>query len=138
MNLLTLPIAAAIGVTVSGQAIFNAPPRNLTIQANFAYGSGGTTADAYVQTSIDGGITWIDIAQFHFTTAAARFVFNLNSQTPVTTEYTPTDGTLTANTAADGILGRRFRVKYKSTGTYAGATSLSIDIVCDQAAGGAA
>jgi len=133
MNLLTLsPITAAVAATASSPAKLNAPPRNLCVQANFTYGSGGTTVDAYLQTSIDGGTTWVDICNFHFTTASARFLFNLNSQTPVTTEYTPTDGSLTANTSKDGILGRQFRVKYQSSGTYAGGTTLAIDIDCDQ------
>jgi hypothetical protein len=136
MNLLTLSaIAGAITQTVSAPVKFSAPPRSLAVQANFAYGSGGTSVDAYLQTSLDGGATWIDIAQFHLTTASARFVYNLNSQTPVATEYTPTDGALAANTAKDGILGPQLRVKYGSTGAYAGATSLSIDIACDQACG---
>lgn len=137
MNLLTLAaITAAISSKTTEVVKFSAPPRSLAVQANFAYGSGGTTVDAYLQTSLDQGATWIDVAQFHFTTAAARFVYNLNSQTPVATEYTPTDGSLTANTAKDGLLGPQFRVKYQSTGTYAGATSLSIDIAADQALGG--
>jgi hypothetical protein len=103
-------------------------PSSIAVQANFTYGSGGTSVDAYLQTSLDGGSTWIDIAQFHFTTASARFAYNLNSQTPVTTEYTPTDGTLTANTAKDGFVGPLYQVKLASTGTYAGNTSLRIDV----------
>lgn len=109
----------------------NAQPRNLTIQANFTYGSGGTSVDAYVQTSLDGGATWTDIAEFHFTTSSARKIVNLNAQTPQTTQITPTDGGMTANTAQDGVLGPQFRVKYQSSGTYAG-TTLQIDIHADQ------
>jgi hypothetical protein len=81
-----------------------------------------------VQTSIDGGASWIDIAQFHFTTASLTQVVNLNSQTVITTPYTPTDGTLTASTCKDGILGPQYRIKRQSTGTYTGATSLRIDV----------
>lgn len=136
MNLLNLPaIAGAASATVGPTVKFNAPPRNLAIQANFAYGSGGATVDAWVQTSCDGGNTWIDVAQFHFTTSASRVAYNLNSQTPVTTQYTATDGSLGSNTAKDGLLGPQFRTKYSSTGTYAGATSLLIDIAADQACG---
>lgn len=133
MNLLKLQtIGAAIGVTTTTPATLPAPPRSLAVQANFTYDSGGTSVDAYLQTSLDKGATWIDVAQFHFTTASARFVYNLSSETPVTTEYTPTDGTLSANTAKDGLLGPMFQVKYKSTGTYGGASALSIDIAGDQ------
>lgn len=130
----TTPIAAAISsAVVSGTLQLSAAPRNLTVQANFIYGSGGTTVDAYLQTSLDGGTTWTDIANFHFTTASARKIINLNSQTPETTQITPTDGSMTANTAQDGILGLMFRVKYQSSGTYAGTTTLRIDVANDLA-----
>ena len=68
-------------------------------------------------------------ANFHFTTTSARAIFNLTSLTPVTSEYTPTDGTLGANTAIDGILGHLFRCKYSSSGVYGGTTSLAVDAV---------
>lgn len=100
---------------------------SVLLQAVLAYGSGGTTIDAWVQTSID-GVNWIDVCNFHFTTASAKFLFNLSALTPVTSEYTLTDGTLTANTAKDGIIGNLWRVKYQSSGTYAGNTTLTIQM----------
>ena len=120
--------AQSIAVVPGGPLKLVDAPSSICVQANFTYGSGGTTVDAYLQTSIDGGATWIDIAQFHFTTASARFVYNLNSQTPVTTEYTPTDGALASNTSKDGIVGPVYQVKLASTGTYAGGTVLRIDV----------
>lgn len=99
----------------------------LTLYAVFAYGSGGTTAKAWVQTSID-GTNWMDIASFAFTTSAAQRAYNLTN-VAVTSIATPTDGTLTDNTAVNGLLGAYFRVKYTTTGTYAGATSLKITAV---------
>lgn len=101
--------------------------RNLCVQANFTYGGGGTSADAWLQTSLDGGTTWCDVANFHFTTASARKLFNLSSLTPVTTQATPSDGTLASNTAVDGLFGTKWRVKYTTVGTYAGGTTLAID-----------
>lgn len=103
-------------------------PESAIIQGTFTYGSGGTTADAWVQTSVDEGGTWIDVANFHFTTASARFLYNLSALTPVTTEAAPTDGTLAANTAKDGFLGPLWRAKYTTTGTYAGGTVLRVDV----------
>ena len=100
----------------------------LAINADFAYGSGGTTVKAWVQTSLDGGVTWMDIANFAFTTAAARRAYNLTN-VAVTAIATPTDGTLADNTSVNGFLGTMFRVKYTTTGTYAGATSLKITAV---------
>jgi hypothetical protein len=118
---------AVTGVAGSTWMFADATRRSLTIQAKLTYGSGGTTVDAYVQTSCDGTTTWIDIANFHFTTASAISVGNLSALTPVTTLYTPTDGTIANNTSKDGILCSFLRVKYTSTGTYAGGTTLQIE-----------
>lgn len=95
-----------------------------TFSIRLAYGSGGTTVRAFIQTSINQGVTWIDIACVLMTTAAEHQVINLSGLTPKTTQVTPTDGALADDTAIDGILGDRFRVKVVSTGTYAGSTAL--------------
>lgn len=129
--LLNLPITTAIGVTSTTAEQFNdARPMSVALQAIFTYGSGGTTANAYVQTSLDSGVTWFDIANFSFTTSTAKFMYNLSGLTPVTTENaTRTDGSMTANTSLDGFIGDLLRVKYSSTGTYGGNTTLRIDAV---------
>ena len=102
--------------------------RSIAIQANFTYGSGGTTAKFWVQMSLDGGTTWVDVCCFAHTTSSLRRVFNLSAMTPVTTIHTAADGTLTDNTAADGIIGSLIRVKYTTTGTYA-ASAIKITAV---------
>jgi hypothetical protein len=129
-NLLALPITTAVTAQVSPvlRSRDGTVPRNATIQCNLTYGSGGTTIDAWVQTSFDGGATWNDMANCHYGTSGGRFQYNLSAATPVTTEYTPTDGTLSPNTSKDGLLGTQFRVKYTTVGTYAGGTNLSIDL----------
>jgi hypothetical protein len=124
----TITTAQALAVVPGGPFKLVDAPTSLCVQATFTYGSGGTTVNAYVQTTVDNGLTWIDIAQFSFATTSARMVFNLNSQTPVTTQYAATDGTLAANTAKDGVLGPIFQVKLVTTGTYAGGTTLKIDV----------
>jgi hypothetical protein len=131
MNLLTLPIPAAIAGQIGPQIKLNGAPRNLTLQANFVPGSGGTTVDCWVQTSLDNGATWADIANFHFTTSAAKGIYNLSAATPKTTQVVPTDGSLANNTAVDGILGPIYRTKTTVVGTYVGA-SLSVDVASDQ------
>lgn len=123
-----LTVTTAVSAGTATPLQFNdGVPESLAIQANFVYGSGGTSADAWVQTSFDGGTTWTDIANFHFTTASLRANYNLSSLTPVTTQYTATDGTLSANTAKDGVIGSKIRVKFTTVGTYAGGTALTID-----------
>jgi hypothetical protein len=102
-------------------------PTNLTLQSNFTYGSSGTSVQAWVQTSIDGGSSWVDVASFSHTTSSGRLIFNLSSATSVTSVYTATDGSLLGNTSKDGIFGNQWRVKWTSVGTYAGNTTLRID-----------
>ncbi len=99
----------------------------VTLQANFTYGSGGTTAKVDVETSLDQGTTWINIARFAFTTSSAEKVFNLSALTPVTTVYTP--ATLGDDAVKDGIVGDRLRCRITTTGTYAGNTSVSVRAV---------
>lgn len=98
--------------------------QSLTVSLRLAYGSGGTTIKAYLQTSIDGGNTWDDVACWAPSNANASKRWNFSALTPVTTPVTPTDGAMTDDTAQDGILGDRVRLKVVSTGTYGGNTSL--------------
>jgi hypothetical protein len=99
----------------------------VTIEAKFSYGSGGTNCKVWVQTTLDDGVSWFDIACFAFTTASAIKVVNLSGLTPVTTPITPTDGAMADNTVQDGILGSALRVKFTSTGTYTN-TLLSVKV----------
>jgi hypothetical protein len=100
--------------------------KSIALYCNFVYGSGGTSNDVYVQTSFDESLTWVDVANFHHTTSSLARCYNLTSVTPVTTVYTVTDGSLTNNTSKDGLLGRHWRVKFTSVGTYAGSTTLQV------------
>jgi hypothetical protein len=133
MRLLNLPITAAVGPLATAPFYLRGPhlpPTSITLQAAFTYGSGGTTVDCWVQTSID-GVVFFDVANFHFDTTSARPIFNLSSLTPVTAQYTPTDGTLDANTCIDGLIGNLWRAKYKTVGLYAGGTKLVVDAITD-------
>lgn len=98
-------------------------------QVRLVYGSGGTSVKAYLQTTIDEATTPVDIACVVFGTASEVAVLNFSALTPKTTQVTPGDATLTDDTAVDGILGDRFRLKVVSTGTYAGSTVLTGNIV---------
>jgi hypothetical protein len=101
-------------------------PKQIAAVAKFLYGSGGTTVKAWLQTSFD-GVTFYDVFSFAFTTAAAN---KLSSTSPTATAQTPalTDAALADNTNIVGLIGRYWRVKYTTTGTYGGATSLEVDI----------
>jgi hypothetical protein len=63
-TLLSLPINTPINTTKTTPIqTKDWPPENLTVQCNFVYGLGGATVDAYVQMSVDGGSTWVDVAE---------------------------------------------------------------------------
>jgi hypothetical protein len=107
-------------------------PSDITLQATWTYDSGGTTSDFWVQTSLDGGTSWVDIAHFGFNTASStRSILNVLSAVAITTGQAATDGTFgttgTVTAIAGGIFGNMWRVKYSTTGTYAGGTTIKID-----------
>lgn len=125
----TTTITAALTGWVTDTFKFSAAfPKVLTVQANFVYGSAGTTAKAWIQTSLDDGATWNDVACFAFLVASARKVTQVNNFVAITgaAVVTPTDGTLADNTILNGLLGNLVRVKITTTGIYAGSTTLAI------------
>lgn len=128
---ITTAVTAQTGSTFKVRRPMGQDAVGLTMKAVFTYGSSGTNATAYVQTSFDAGTTWVDIACFQFLTTTATKLCNLRSNTPVTTLATGTDGSLTANTTVDGLIGDRIRVKYTTTGTYGGSTTLAISVLGD-------
>lgn len=101
----------------------------IAIQAVFTYGSGGATAKAYVQTTLDEGATWIDVACFAFTTASATKVSALTGAVaPASQAFAPSDGALADNTIIQGVLGDQWRVKLITTGAYATSTTLAVTL----------
>lgn len=114
--------------TVTGPTVIPILPgaKFLTVEAIFTYGSGGTTCKAFIQTSLDGGLTWIDIMCLAFTTATASKVSSVAMTTALAAGITPGDAALADNTILSGLLGDRFRVKVVSAGTYAGGTTLKV------------
>lgn len=127
----TILPATTIGAAVANQVsatMMIGGARYLTAQAKFLYGAGGTTVKAWLQTSLDGGTTWIDIMSFAFTTAAATKVSAVTANIALAAAVTPGDAALADNTILTGLLGDRVRIKYTTTGTYTGATSLAVDV----------
>ena len=100
--------------------------RSLDLQARLdVVGSAGTSVHAWVQTSIDGGATWLDLACFAFAGTSAVKAARL----PGAALRPPADiaeATLAADTALDGPFGERFRVKIASSGTYGAGTTLAV------------
>lgn len=90
----------------------------VALQAQLAYGSGGSAVKAYCQTTLDQGNNWIDVACFLFEGGTAKVV-NLSADTPVTSPVVSEDGALPNDSTLNGILGDRLRCKVVVTGTFA-------------------
>ena len=126
-TLLSTSITTASTAVLGAQFTGFAATRAMTIQAKFTYvASSATSVDAYVQTSLDGGLTFIDVAEFHFTTTSATNVVNLVGETAVSTPTAITTGTMSSNTTQQGVIGDVFRVQWTSVGTYGAGTTLVI------------
>ena len=123
-----LPATVITGaVTVTGASI--PVPEGLlylSAQATFAYGSGGTTCKAFIQTSVDNGATWRDIACLAFTTASAKKTSAVSAFIALAAAVAVSDGALADDTIVNGLIGDLFRAKVVTTGTYAGGTTIQV------------
>lgn len=99
----------------------------LAVQALFVYGSSGTNLKCWIQTSFDRGTTWTDVMNFFFETTTASKFQVVKSPTAVAANQAIQDAALANNTILDGCLGDRLRIKYTSTGTFAGSTTIKLD-----------
>lgn len=118
-----------IGVagTITGTPVTGMPGlKYVSATAVFAYGAGGTAVKVFIQTSLDGGVTWVDMMSLAFTTAAASKGGSVTFGSANPAAFT--DGSLADNTTFAGAFGDRVRAKVISTGTYTGATSITVAI----------
>lgn len=120
---------AITGIVVGAAVTGLAGMKYLACEAIFTYGSGGTTAKFWVQTSLDQGVTWIDIMSFAFATATASKVSAVVWSTALAAGVTPGSAALADNTILSGLLGDQIRVLGTSTGTYAGGTTIAVTAV---------
>jgi len=98
----------------------------LSCQARFFYGSGGTQTNVFIQTSLDQGQSWFDIANIEFTTSSGIEAINLSGLNSVTTPTAPQNLALSNNTTFNGPLGDRLQAVVVSTGTYGSNTLASV------------
>ena len=131
-NVPTLPvitITGAITARSTNEHVFIPGSVNsISMQSDFVYGSSGTNAKVWLQTSFDGGAKWVDIMCHAFATTSLRKVSSV-SRFAVGAEIVATDATLADDTQLDGRIGDRIRLKYTTTGTYATSTTLKVDVV---------
>lgn len=120
-------ITDAVSITTLGDVISSGAggAKYVSATAKLVVGGGGTTTKVFVQTSLDGGVTFFDIMCFAFTTGTLSKVGAVSSDI-VATVTTPAAGTLSDNTVLNGVIGSQFRVQYVTTGTYTGTTTLAV------------
>lgn len=99
----------------------------LSCQVRFAYGSGGTKVNVYIQSSIDTGSSWFDLANVAFTTSSNVDLINLSGLNSVTTPVAASNLSLADNTSVNGPMGDRLQAVVVSTGTYGGGTLVSVN-----------
>lgn len=118
-TLASLPVTTALTASAQTAVTDLDSMTATTIEAVLQYGSGGTSIDAVVQTSFDGGTVWLDVARFSFTTASATKVANLSG---LLSKAVTTYAALSGEGVLDGVLGDRLRAIVTSVGTYAETT----------------
>lgn len=119
-QLLSTSITTSASIVSSPISLDGGNPLSLALEAIFTYGStAGTTVKAYIQSTLDAGTTWFDVACFAFATTTASKLAQLVSTVAVTTAPAPSDGSLADNTVrSGGPLGDRLRAKVLVDGTY--------------------
>lgn len=91
----------------------------VTLVAEFLGGTGGTSVSAVVQTTLDGGTKWLDIARFDFTNTAATKWCNLQA---LAAKAIASYVALASEGVNDALLGDRLRAVITSVGTYTNTT----------------
>lgn len=118
-TLANLSIGAALSAEAQSAIIELDGMTAVTLVFEFAYGSGGTSVGAVVQTTFDGGTTWVDIARADFLVATRKAICNLEGLlSKAVTSY----AVLSAEGVNDGVLGDQLRCVVTSVGTYANTT----------------
>ncbi len=117
-TLLSAAITTAVALTATTSVKGLDGMKGLGLLGSFSFATSGASGDAWVQSSFDSGVNWIDIAQFNYSgSSGLKFVALTHSNL---TQYTPTSGTLADNTSQNGVLGDELRVQYVTVGTFVG------------------
>ena len=126
-NLCNVGITTAVtGSTTAAVSGFGAPT-SMSVEGRFAYvASAATSADVYVQTTIDGS-NWFDVANFHWTTASAWALSNAVTGTSVP-NVALGSGVLASNTVQGGALTNQYRCYITTAGTYGSGTNITVNI----------
>jgi hypothetical protein len=131
ITLLDAELGAAVANVTSDPFEFLDGMAFVILEAKFVRAAGGTTCKVWVQTSLDDGVTWFDIACFAFTTTTGNKLHSvrLDPDVPITPATVPASATLADDTVLNGVLGNKLRTIRTTTGTYTGASSIQVHAV---------
>lgn len=96
---------------------------SVTLFVEFDWGSGGTSCAVIVETSLNAGDDWIEIAQFDFTTSDSKKTANIAATAAASVAAVAALG---SEGKRDGVLGDRLRARVTSVGVYGGSTTVSV------------
>jgi hypothetical protein len=96
-------------------------------QATLSYGSGGTSINVYVQSSVDGGGTWSDVISFNQSLPGTHLRQTAAVVQGNSVAADSADAGLAAGTNNPAAFGNWWRVKYVVAGAYA-ASNLRVDV----------
>lgn len=138
----TSPATTPLTIPAAGTYVYTIPTSSLQIplagmnylgaEAQFVRAAGGTTLKVYIQTSFDGGLTWVDVICIAFATTTANKMSAVSTSIPSATPViaiAASDGALADDATVQGILGTLVRAKVIVAGTYTGASTIRVDIV---------
>jgi hypothetical protein len=128
-TLMNVTLAEAVAGVIGESIPVPVGARALSVQSVFTRAGGGTSCKVWIQTSFDGGLTWVDVMCHAFLVTTATKISSVRQDIAVAAAYVPTDGTLGDDAIKDGLLGDRIRAKRTSVGTYSGASSLVVTAV---------
>lgn len=123
---ITTPLTGYVQKTVSAQG----EPTGLSVQARFTAGASvGDAVRVWIQTSVDGAASWVDVANFTFDGVSRAVAINVGATTETAAPFDILMGELSDNSIQSGILGPYVRAYISSYGTYGAGTSLKVDFV---------
>lgn len=96
-----------------------------SLQARLSSAAGGTSISVYIQTSLDQGQSWFDVACVGFTNTAGVQTLNVSGLDKAV-PAAPSNLALAPGTVVDGPLGDRLQAIVVSTGTYSGSPLVSV------------
>ena len=98
----------------------------VTLEAEVVGFTGGSSVQVLVQTSLDGGTTWLDAANFYFTGAGKKFATMSGTAETAIASYAALTSSTDGKNA--GLMGTQYRAVITTVGTFSN-TSVSARLI---------